>query len=64
MSWFNGLFVKDNESFFCQLCSKMITIQLEDLSSYWKELEVQKAKGILDHPDHILLPFFLCPLDE
>ncbi len=54
--WFYGLSVKEknNLSSIVKSCSKIIGLQLTDLSSLWKKRAVQKARQIMGHPDHIL----------
>ncbi len=54
--WYNGLAVKERNSLnqIVKVCSKIIGVQLKDLGSLWKERVVQKARGIMDQPGHIL----------
>lgn len=59
--WFNGLSVKDKNSLasIIKVCSKVIGVQLDDLSSLWKRQVVQKAKCITSQPGHALRSEFM-----
>ena len=54
--WFNGLSVKEKNCLnsIVKICSKIIGVKQEDLSSLWDKRVVKKAKGIIDQHDHIL----------
>ena len=54
--WFNGLSVKDRNCLnnIVKICSKITGVKQTDLNTLWKRRVVQKAKGLIDQPDHIL----------
>lgn len=54
--WFYGLSVRDKNSLssIVKICSKIIGVQLTDLSSLWKKRVLQKARQVMSHPDHVL----------
>ena len=62
--WFYGLSVKEKNclSSIIKVSSKVIGVQLTDLSSIWKKRVIQEARRVISHPDHILSQeLFLMP---
>ena len=54
--WFNGLSVKDRNCLnnIVKICSKITGVKQSDLNTLWQRRVVQKARCLIDQPDHIL----------
>lgn len=54
--WFNALSVRDKNCLngIVKVCSKIIGVKQEHLSSLWNKRVVKKAKGMIAQHDHIL----------
>ena len=59
--WYNGLTVRDRNSLnnVVRVCSKIIGVQQKTLRTIWEERVVQKARGIILQPNHILHSEFI-----